>query len=395
MVRPFGICATDSKQISRSLCLLMIAALLTGCLGRGTRPTQIELDLTGFLPAEWQPVRELIEVNIDDDSAVEYLMLFLYDQRNGDGPVGALILDPQSESIVTETGERVVGRPSSFPNPYPVLPSYWRGAGQGFVAPPGQSESVTVHQVASGEGAAADTLILRGGNSYLTFVWWRNVIDGYGVSQLYAPGGFEGIDWTTWQGTPQPILSVTGVTPRNDRSLICRRTRYDRGEPATIDPEDIHQAVEYRATDLGLDFCAGAPAHPFYPEGVVLALLRNPDQRTTLLAPELRADSAAQAQLAEIIGQAGPVHVDEVLGYQDVVVLAQEVEPKTTVCAQVRVDGNGEGGQSEPRWLLFTLIHEPPLLEPPTPDRLYVANVSAIPAPGDGTMLQCSQLIDQ
>jgi hypothetical protein len=375
--------------------LLLGALLLTGCLGRGTRPAQLELDLTGFLPPEWQPVRELIPVNIDDDTASEYLMLFLYDQRNGDGPVGALILDPQSETVVTETGERVVGRPASFPNPYPVLPSYWTGAGQGFIAPPGQSESVTVHQIASGEGAAADTLILRGGNSYLTFVWWRNVVDGYGVSQLYAPGGFEGVDWATWQQRPQPILSIVAVTPRNDRSLICRRTRYDRVEPATVDPEAVHQAIEYHATDLGLDFCAGAPAHPFYPEGVVLALLRNPEQRPALLTPELRADPAAQERFAQIIGEEGPVHVDEVLGYQEVVVMAQDVEPKTTVCAQVKVGGNGEGDSGEPRWLLFTLIHEPPLLEPPTPDRLYVAAVDAIPAPGGGAMLQCSQLIDQ
>jgi hypothetical protein len=88
--------------------------------------------------------------------------------------------------------------------------------------------------------------------------------------------------------------------------------------------------------------------------------------------------------------------VDDVLGYEHIPVPAVDTalpvpQPLTTVCAQVVLDN---GGQPERRWLLFTLEHQPPLLDPPTPNRLYIANVNAIPAPSEGPGLRCTQLID-
>lgn len=397
------------KQSTRSLQTLALIALalllLSGCARLGAQPGAVTLDVTAFLPPEWQAIGPLQSVDIDDDSAIEYLYLYTYDQAGG-GPVGALIFDPQAESIVTQSGERVAGRPASFPNPYAILPSYWEGAGQGFIAAPGQSDAVTTYQVAYASAAVGaeapkpDTLILRGDNMYLTFVWWRNVDEGYGVSQLFAPGGFEGVDWTAWQRDPQPILSLVGSTPQYNRSLFCRKTRYDLAEAAVPDPDAYRQGVHYVATDLGLDFCYGAPAHPFYPEGVVLAYLLEPEQRNSLLTPELQADPERAAELEQISSLDRLVRVNEVVAYATVPVPnidGTAAEPLTTVCAQTAVSteqaSSPEADQLATRWLLFTLYHQPPLLEPATPDRLAIANVNVIPAPAPGVALKCEQII--
>jgi hypothetical protein len=377
--------------------LLLLVWVLSGCQALGSSPSQVTLDLTPFLPPEWTPVGALQEINIDQDATVEYLMLYTYDQSGGVGPVGAMILDPQTETIVTEGGGLARGRPTGFPNPYAVLPNYWSGAGQGFIAAPGQQDSIAVHQVAyvpiteGDQPVRPDTLILRGGNNYLTFAWWKNVIDGYGVSQIYAPGGFEGIDWTTWQDQPAPIFSITASAPLNNRSLFCRKTRYDLAEPVEIDPLAYRQAIHYLAGDLGLHFCHGSPAHPFYPEGVVLAYLTDASKRSALLVDALRNDPTAQAQFAQVINPNEIVLVDDVKGYPDIPVSDQL---QTTVCAEVVLKRIDDPTQTEKRWLLFTLQHQPPQLDPPTPDRLFIATVNAIPAPAEGVELNCSQIID-
>ncbi len=41
-------------------------------------------------------------------------------------------------------------------------------------------------------------LLIRGGDTHLTFVWWRDAMYGYGVTQLAAEGGFRGVDWEAW-----------------------------------------------------------------------------------------------------------------------------------------------------------------------------------------------------
>jgi hypothetical protein len=394
-----GLAGTRLAHWSVRVAFFVISlALLSGCGLLANRSGQVALDLTAFLPSEWQPVGTLREINIDDDAAVEYLMLYRYDQVNGSGPIGALILDPQAETIVSDSGERVVGRPASFPNPYAILPNYWRGSGQGFIAAPGQENQITVQAVTYAGATIGDllpqpdTLILRGGNQYLTFVWWRNIVDGYGVTQLYAPGGFEEVDWTAWQRAPGPILSIVATTPRYDRSLFCHKTRYTLADPTAAENDVYRQPIRYLPTDLGIFFCSGPPTHPFYPEGVVLAFLRYPERRQAMLAPSLQTDADEQGRLLERSGVEHLVRVDEVLGYPEIAVTAQAVEPKTTVCAQVVVNPAGEFLE-EHRWLLFTLQHEPPHLEPPTPDRLYIASVDVIPTPATGVNLRCDQLI--
>jgi hypothetical protein len=242
-------------------------------------------------------------------------------------------------------------------------------------------------------------LILRGGNQYLTFSWWKNVVDGYGVSQIFAPGWFEGIDWTLWQRTPQPITSIVTVAPLNNRSLFCHKTRYDLVTSEAADISAYQQPILFAATDLGIHFCYGSPAHPFYPEGVVLAYLLDARNRTTLLIDPLHGEEA-QTRLDQIFNPDALVRVEDVLGYRDIPVpeasSAVTGAPLTTsVCARIALRQSEDETQLEKRWLLFILQHQPPRQDTPTPDRLYIANVNTVPAPAHGVALECSQIINQ
>jgi hypothetical protein len=408
--RPVTLSGKHGRTKLHTLFLLLVLALLLGGCARLRRaPAGVALDLTAFLPSEWKAIGDLQTINIDGDTASEYLLLFTYDPVPGvtDGPVGAIILDPQMEAVLTEADISILARPSGFPNPHAVLPSYWLGAGQGFIAPPDQAGNVTVHQVAfvtSNDGTQAplvDTLVIRGGGSYLTFVWWKNVIEGYGVYQLYAPGGFEGVDWAAWQDAPQRLDRLVGVQPLNNRSLFCRKTQYDRvevGAPvnnATTERAPYRQPISYQARDLGLSFCYGAPAHPFYPEGVVMAYLTDANRRAGLVFPAN--DSTALAQLTAIFDPATVVRVDDARGYQAIPIsvydrVSRSTALTTTACAQVQIQPSA-GGAPEERWLLFTLRHQPPRLEPSSPDQLLVERIEVEPAPPNGVTLHCKDLV--
>lgn len=271
------------------------------------------------------------EINIDGDPEPEYLLFFTFDN----GQVGALIYDLQ-------TGPTTVASPAPVPLPnqpvgtyipYRVEPSYWTGAGSvGYIAQPNTpSSSITWDQVqrpsgafqrttpavdasAAVTGTAAPTttpakdappdneLVIYGGSTVMTAVWWQNPYNGYGVAQVSAPGGLVRAQHMDGKDS-EPIQNIVGQFPQSgllQRSVVCRERLYVR-EPAP-DPAAggaVYQsAVQYSPYDRGLAFCAGPPSYPFYPEGVVLGYLRpeNPndskqslkdqqDYRNSLLAP--------------------------------------------------------------------------------------------------------------
>jgi hypothetical protein len=366
-----------------------------------TRRTQpaVTLDLATFLPQGWKPLGELQPININGDNTTEYLLTFTYDPvaNSTDGPIGALIYNPETEAVVADPNTVALVRPAGFLNLHAILPSYWDGKGQGFVGAPGQT--VTAYQVAyrqpltDTQTVLPDTLVLLGGNSYLTFVWWKNPVDGYGVSQLYAPGGFEGVDWVAWQKKPTALTSLVGRVPLNNRSLFCRKTRYDLlTTPADPNPPaDNLPGIGFQPTDLGLAFCFGIPEHPFYSEGVVLAYLLDASRRTTWLDPALQETPAAFAPLADLLANNQVVRVDDVQSYPTMGPKKLESSPEplyTTVCAAVQVSTDQEKAQTEQRLFLFRLEHTPPALNPARPDRLFIHNIQALDAPA-GVQQRC------
>lgn len=241
---------------------LLAALLLGGCnvggLLRSGPDVPLELDYNRLLPEGWSPITQWYELNVDDDSDTEYLLLFTYDM----GQVGAVIYDQQVSTDLAApleaepSGGARVGAPLQafgYYRPYLLLPSNWDftyggAVSHGFVAHPRDVNAIVVSQVvrrgnvlaeAFGLGPAADEefthpaaeAVIQGGATHLTFVWWKNRREGYGVTQLYAPGGFRGINWPIWRENPTPINEISGLFPLVDyraRSLLCLETEYTR-----------------------------------------------------------------------------------------------------------------------------------------------------------------------
>lgn len=400
---------------------------LAGCSIPLQQTDAAVLPLDDALPASWQAVGDVQAVNIDGDAATEYLLLFTYDataartpatsflfQRNApQGPIGAVIYDTQIMTETTIESTRPDKSVDAFV-PYPLLPSYRQGAGQGFIAEPTQRAAVELFPVAYRTGGGADTLILLGGETYLTFAWWQNRMEGYGVMQLYAPGGFEttpytAFDWAEWRRDPQPIRQLIALHPLHDRNLICRRLQYEldaTSVPTTIMAGDsLTQTwpIRFQTTDLGLQFCYDTPDHPFYPEGVVLAYLLTGN--AALLDP-VTAPTGGQSigltTLQQLVQNGGRVRVSDLASYATLASAALSpavvIPPNNmAVCATIETlttattaaENSGVGQQT----LLVTLRHEPPQLQTPTPDRLFITNVEMIAAPHEGGVIHCRELL--
>ncbi len=402
--RPMG------TRLTSKPCLLILSLfctlLLAGCFRRSTVPN-MSINLTELLPAGWTAVGDVREIDIDDDPALERLVFFSYDQ----GPVGALIYDlHEDKGIVTNQGAAVANQSSSSLVRYQILPSYWQGAGQGFIAEPGQAANILVYPVGyaatDGQGAAVTRkeLIVRGGLTYLTFIWWKSTVEGYGVAQLYAPGGFQGIDWTDWEREPKPINEITGLYPLHDRNLLCRKVTYNRADvaplalpPPTSEAIAYRQDIHYKASNRGLDFCDGAPTQPFYPEGVVLAYLLDAKNRTDLLDPALQS-STEITRVQSVIDPNRLILVDDVRGQQDIpianpMVVAPGTTIQTTVCAKVMAWTDTTATTFEPRWLLFTLQHQLSAPGASAIDQLAILDVKQVATADASGLLDCTQVI--
>lgn len=423
--------------------LLSIALILVlaGCRNQEESTISDGPQLAGVLPADWIPLtfgREGLlsdasawqEINIDDDLPPEYLLFFTYDN----GQVGALIYDQQTgpSGIVSATPVPAPNQPVGTYIPYRVEPSYWTKSTVtdtvGFMAPPGTgSDAITLDQVqrlppdpnnpaagqsttqyvAGGSLPPNNELIVFGGTTTISVLWWRNAFNGYGITQMYAPGGLV-FPLRQESSDERPLASVTGLTPEIGmlgRSNVCRQKRYMRAntaEPPDVVPPVFQTAVQYDAQDRGLVFCQYPPPFPFYPEGVVLGYLRpenpaDPNQNENSIAAYR--DRLVWVNVAPEQRQAFLATIDldgpETPGIPTIVV--QELRTPATIpmrpnyrtpaggplttaaCVQVtQVDGSGV------RRLLFELVHTPPTDSTSgatpvvVPDRLYIANITDI-----------------
>ncbi|MCE7988348.1 MAG: hypothetical protein DYG89_44890 [Caldilinea sp. CFX5] len=416
--------------------ILCLPLFVISCAAFQRRETAA-LPLTEVLPAAWSPLRDVEEVNIDGDAAPEYLLFFTYDTTTAaaprrplfsmggttpNGPIGAVIYDGQVVTGTTPTVQVSPDRPTTAFVPYAILPSYRAGAGLGYVAEPTQSEAIdayavsyrTAGQTTGAAGVAApDTVILLGGQTYLTFAWWQNRANGYGVTQLYAPGGFEGalykkFDWADWTRTPQAIREIIAVHPLHDRNLICRRFRYVLDEAALgAGRPGLGAPLRFQQSDLGLQFCAGTPVHPFYPEGVVLAYLLEGREElvdAVVVTTTLSMKPNELPWLRELIQDKGVQRIDDLASYTTLSVshtVQPTIPPDTiSVCALLTLQPTPTDPASAPREqreLLFLLRHQPAGFQPPTPDQLFIQTVETLQtvemlaAPNGESMINCRQ----
>ncbi|NJN82212.1 MAG: hypothetical protein HC802_07990 [Caldilineaceae bacterium] len=270
------------------ICLALISALmLAACNPFASDPEpELPIDFAPVLPEGWEPVGDWQPVNIDGDEDEEYLLFYTYDS----GQVGAVIYDAQQNTgfvplPVNPTQPDATAQPIPIPNqpspfyiPYRILPNYWEGTAQGFIAAPGQSDAISFNTVydpdlsssssaantddttATGGEPAMNELVIRGGNTYVTFVWWRDLQTGYAASQVSGKQAVGGVNWSDWDENPVPItdlLSSSPVTGVNARSYLCRTTDYTRVLTST------QPSVTFAPTDGGIAFCGGGipPIH--------------------------------------------------------------------------------------------------------------------------------------
>jgi hypothetical protein len=391
---------------------LAVLLLLGGCsLLFPQEETPLELNFAQILPAGWKAVDTWHEVSIDGDRADEYLLLFRYDN----GQVGAVIYDSQIGSVgasaaPTATSGMVAAPLPSFGyfRPYALFPSAWAytyggTAGQGFVARPADAETVAIYTVARGAARGAPAvsppteLVLRGGETHLTFVWWKNEVEGYGVTQLVAPGGFRGVDWARYARAPDPLVDLVGLYPLEDyraRSLLCHKTAYHR---LTVAPAGTATPlIDFAPADEGLDFCyTPIPDHPFYPEGVALRYLLGGHDG---VGDHLVTPGVTLAQLDADAGynRVTQERVEDIATYPTVPVQAESLQggsfaPTTAVCAELAERAD----PARRRWVVFTLRYQPPDLEQRLPDRWTLSGAAPVPAPVAAEESYCADVLQR
>ena len=351
----------------RLLCCGVGLLLLGGCtlLPRTEPEVPINTRYDHVLPAGWTAIRDWQPVNLDSDSEDEYLLLFRFDN----GQVGALIAEGDPATSISE--------------PEQLLPRYFddHGAlGQGVIAAPGTLSNIITATQVSGNNPAHE-LLIRSGETHLTFAWWKGTRLGYGVTQLYAPGGF-GVDWETWEDDPAPITSVMGYFPLDDyraRANVCRVVQYTR---RTDLPSDFPTIV-FGAQPQGLHFCASAiPLHPYAPEGVVLAYLHWSRADSAGLLHLLTPGTTLGQLDAESAAERWPIErIADIAAYPSVPMAQTEAEhvlsPTTTVCVEFAETAN----PTLRRWLLYTLRYQPPDAQQRLPGRWTVSGAFPEPMP--------------
>ena len=435
--------------------LLLVALFLGGCqlFGRGGEEQPTEPTPLNNLPPEWTQI-EIKEpsgpfslfsssttwqqIDIDDDSDTEFLLFYTYDNsvKDGfDGPVGGVIFDSQTTSAFA-TGLPPLPlpmQPTGGYIPYRLLPSYVRGQQGTFLAPPSgdteENTAVTFFQIqreshppqetaaggqatdANPEGADSaeagngdngatgknDELVLTDGETVLTFAWWRNAFEGYGVTQVLGPAGFRNINGDLslkeWSESPNEITTLDALYPLYSmldershtegvdfadpaRTNLCRVFRYKREfpdeQPPGIGGQVYQSDIRFKPTNRGIQFCDRTPLHPFYPEGVVVKyLLAGPegDEREALLWAGLsEQDRQSILQKTNFNPDKDRIQRIETRTYIDYPenyrtvrspFLVDSRNLMTQVCAEVEPIKE-EGGS---RLLYFSLLHSRPNIE--------------------------------
>ena len=443
-------CIQTMRHVAFAILVTSFLLAAAGCgIFQSSSGAPLELDYAGTLPESWTAVGSWHPVNIDDDDENEYLLLFAYDQ----GQVGGAIYDSQispdllgvvdvsTTPVPTPTIELVPVplQPLAYYRPYRLLPSSWSysyggNVGHGFLAAPGDSGDIQIltmprpdgngtatavvsqssvaqsdeNDVNEGQDSAQTTaqqgeqgmpqpeleMMIRGGNTNLTFVWWRDRLRGYGVTQLTAQEGFRGVNWDQWSSAPYQIQEIDGLDPLTDylaRSQLCRITHYTR-DKFSLPPDPSMAglpAISFSEENRGITFCSGVPAYPFYPEGVVMAYLALSDGAETdaalqtaaghLLTPSVDADTiqrdTSQIRLEDEM-------IDDIAAYETVpaqpaIVTGEDYLPTTTVCVEA---AERDDPQSR-RWVVYTLQYRPPDFSQRLPDRWTISSATEIPRP--------------
>jgi hypothetical protein len=325
------------------LVLIFLVCRATPLFKSTGQPTNtLPVDLQNVIPSSWTLLPNQPEIcDYDADGEAEWLILFHYDttevqvpyQAEGTtvqaGPIGGVIYDAQVNYIPQEPGNRSPYRPALL-IPYMLLPDFYPGKGQGYLGESSVTLAKYPASTKSGQCAIAELYVLGYANGSLpvrlSAFRWRGKASGYVVAHFI---GNARISADLSPDNSKPLSQITTYDRLdNHRSMLCEAKRFVRetseGELADLSfPEDPNAYT--------IDFCFNAPNDPYYPEGVVVALLRGnlPENTQNLPAPMGESYLMAGVTLPAELGNPSqtPVRILSVVNQGSVETLPAESKP--------------------------------------------------------------------
>lgn len=255
----------------------------------------VSIDMNNVIPSTWTVVSgKGLTCDFDADGEQEQLVVYTYD-KSPSAPsalFGAVIFDNQVNRAPQEPSTESPSRPALLV-PYKLLPDIYTAKGQGYL---GESDVQVVTLTDDNKGyCTAKELLVLGAISgsvsdqapnYLSIFRWGGESTGYvgthfvGNARIVPTYGTPKAGEAS-KGATAPVSALTTYSRLNDRSQLCAAQPYRRVGAQELDLYEI--APDFRADELAytIDFCYGAPDDPYYPEGVVVALLRGSDPSST------------------------------------------------------------------------------------------------------------------
>ncbi len=270
------------------IALLAILALLLrqrGLPGTLTpQQPQIPIDLRDLIPTEWKLLdKQPQQCDLDNDGEPEWLVLYRYDTTKTanlyatsesyffHSPIGGVVYDPQVNRVPQALGNISPYRPALLV-PYKLLPDFYTDKGQGYLG----ENDVKFYPYAPEKDDSKETArkcyaeeLYFLGYSYLPLPTRLSIFRWAGREVGYQGVHFVGDAHVDAPNILEPTTPITTVTTynrlANHRSVLCEVKVFERKGALNF------ELVEEKYT---IDFCFGIPVDPFYPEAVLVALLR-------------------------------------------------------------------------------------------------------------------------
>jgi hypothetical protein len=257
----------------------------------------VPVDLQAIIPPGWQVQDQpRLQCDFDGDGQLEQLLVYRYNSttlpqplaKSGStatyAPFGGVIYDTQPATLKPQPDSPGPYRASQFV-PYKLLPDFYPGKGQGYLG----ETSVNFQYappVTAGAGCKTNEVNVYGFSggalpTRLSVFRWAGTDAGYQVAAFAGDGRVESAATTTGQ-----INSATTYNRlQNHRSILCDVQGYVRPnlDVITFIPNAAIQTI---------DFCFGPPPEPFYPEGVVVNVLRAAPAPANSYSPNYILDNA-------------------------------------------------------------------------------------------------------
>jgi hypothetical protein len=306
-----------TKSLGRTLLIILVIGIALFLLwryvvqplvgGQAPASASVQVDLSEIVPESWL-VESSVICNFDDDAEQERLVVYRYDTPatpvpgSTAGLIGAVIFDSQVNRVPQEPSVESPYRPA-FLVPYKLLPDIYTNKGQGYLGE--TSIQVTPVPGEDGNGCLGKEIVVKGtaaGNSNMDAPNFLSIFRWEGEKVGYSGVHFTGD--ARMQIAQNEAGAVTGFTTYdrlNDRSALCAAQPYVRPVSESGDPPNT--PLEFRAQDLDftIDFCYGMPADPYYPEGVVVALLRGGNPPATTPTGESFLTAAGKETLPDLL----------------------------------------------------------------------------------------------